>query len=213
MSKQDLTGKVYEEIRSRILNFKFAPGYKISDEEISSELGISRTPVREALNRLSEQGLVDARPNRGFWVKTFSKKEVEDLYVLRDALEGLAVALTINHLEIKKSETLKELLETYPELMEDDDLSKLNDVDEKFHDLIARYSENSALYLALKNLADKIRIVRRYDHLRPSSFQETYQEHWNVLNYILKGNTLKAKKAMSKHILGSMQVVLKFLPY
>ena len=212
MSKKDLAASVYQEIRSRILNFRYHPGYKFSDEEIAAEIGISRTPVREALNRLTEQGLVDARPNKGFWVKTFSKKEVEDLYVLRNALESLAVSLTIKNLDTKKAETLKKLLETYPKLMEARDLSRLNDADEKFHDLIALYSGNSALYETLKNLSGKIRIIRRYDHLRPTSFQETYEEHWQVLNHILDGELSRAKKSMSKHIIGSMKMVLKILP-
>ncbi len=212
MGKKDLTAQVYQELWSRILNFRYHPGYKFSDEEIAAEMGISRTPVREALNRLTEQGLVDARPNKGFWVKTFSKKEVEDLYVLRDALEALAVSLTIKNLDAKKAEALKKLLETYPKLMEASDLTRLNDADENFHDLIALYSGNSALYETLKNLSGKIRITRRYDHLRPTSFQETYKEHWQVLNHMLNGELSRAKKAMSKHIIGSMKMVLKILP-
>jgi DNA-binding GntR family transcriptional regulator len=212
MSKKDLTARVYQEVRSRILNFRYHPGFKFSDEEIATEIGSSRTPVREALNRLAEQGLVDARPNKGFWVKTFSKKEVEDLYVLRDALEGLAISLTIKNLDAKKSEALKKLLESYPKLMEGRELSRLNDADEKFHDLIALYSGNSALYDTLKNLSGKIRIIRRYDHLRPTSFKETYEEHWQVLNHMLNGELSRAKKSMSKHIIGSMKTVLKVLP-
>ena len=77
---------------------------------------------------------------------------------------------------------------------------------------IALYSGNSALYEALKNLQGRIRIIRRYDHIRSSSFQETYEEHSEILDHMIHGQVAKAKKAMSDHILNSMKVVMKTLP-
>ncbi len=188
------------------------PGYRISDKEIAAEIGVSRTPVREALNRLTEQGLVDTRPSRGFWVKTFSRKEVKDLYVLRDSLEFLAVSLTVREMDDRKGEKLKKLLEIYPSLIKSQNLARLNDEDDKFHDLIACYSDNSVLYEAFKNLLGKIRIARRYDRLGPRSFQKTYDEHREILSYMLKGEMAEARRSMSMHIMNSMKIVLKTLP-
>jgi DNA-binding GntR family transcriptional regulator len=74
-----LSEKVFDSIKARILDFSYLPGVKLSYDEIASELKLSRTPVREALNRLAELGLVEAKSNRGFWVKTFSDKEIEDI--------------------------------------------------------------------------------------------------------------------------------------
>lgn len=212
MKRKDIATQAFEFIKQRILTFQLSPGVKISDEEVAQALGTSRTPVREALNRLAEQGLVESRPNRGFTVKVFTRKEVEDHYILRESLESLAVELTIKSLDTEKMRNLQELVKTYPSLMKSQDLVRFNDADERFHDLIALYSGNSTLYEALKNLQGRIRIIRRYDHIRSSSFQETVEEHNDILNYMIQGQVAKAKKAMSDHILNSMKVVMKTLP-
>jgi DNA-binding GntR family transcriptional regulator len=210
--KQDRASQVYEALKQRILNFHLSPGVKISDKEVAHGMGLSRTPVREALSRLAEQGLVESRPNRGFTVKVFSRKEVEDHYMLRESLESLAVTLTSQRLDKERIKILRDLVEGYPTLMKSQNLARFNDADEQFHDLIALYSGNSALYEALRNLQGKIRIIRRYDHIRSTSFQETYDEHRQILNHMIKGDVAKARKAMSDHILTSMKTVMKTLP-
>ena len=204
--------QVFEVIKQRILNFHLSPGVKISDKDVAQAMGISRTPVREALNRLAEQGLVESRPNRGFTVKAFSRKEVRDHYMLRESLESLAVKLTTGHLNQPRIRAFRDLLKTYPSLMKSQDLARFNDADERFHDLIALYSGNSVLYETLQNLQGKIRIIRRYDHIRSTSFRETLEEHRQILDWMIKGQAAKAEKAMSKHILNSMKVVMKILP-
>jgi len=145
-------------------------------------------------------------------VKVFTRREVEDHYILRETLESLAVELTVKSLDAEKIRNLQELVKTYPSLMKSQDLARFNDADERFHDLIALYSANSALYEALKNLQGRIRIIRRYDHIRSSSFQETYEEHSEILDHMIQGQVTRAKKAMSDHILNSMKVVMKTLP-
>lgn len=201
-----------EYIKNRILNFTYLPGVKISDDEIAKSLGTSRTPVREALNRLVEQGLVVSRPNRGFIVKVFTRKEIADHYILREALECLAVRLAIQFIDSEEIISLKSLLSTYPSIMKSKDLTYFNEADERFHDLIAQYSRNAALYKTLANLHGLIRIIRRYDHIRVNSFQETYREHQAILEQIIRKDPKKATKAMSSHILNSMKLVMKIVP-
>lgn len=210
--KTDVATQAYEYIKHRILTFQLSPGVKISDEEIARRLGSSRTPVREALQRLAEQGLVEARPHRGFVVKVFSRHEVRDHYVLRECLESLAVRLAARNADEQTLQALRDLLETYPALMEDQDLVRFNDADEQFHDRIALASGNEVLYQTLRQLQGKIRIIRRYDHLRSSSFQETYEEHREILEALAKRQGGRARRAMSRHILNSMKVVMKLLP-
>ena len=210
--KKDAVRLAFDHIKNRIITFQSLPGVKIFDEEVARVLGTSRTPVRESLNRLVELGLVEARKNRGFTVKIFSRKEIEDLYVLRENLECLSVKLAIQYLTKEKTRTLKSLLLSYPSVMKSRDLALFNDVDEKFHDFIARYSENKVLYDTLSNLKDKIRIVRSYEHHRPGSFHETKREHQEILGHMVKRETGKDQKAMSSHILNSMKVVVNTIP-
>jgi DNA-binding GntR family transcriptional regulator len=211
--KKKITSNAFDYIKGRILNFSFLPGVKISDEEIAKIFGTSRSPIREALNRLVEQGLVEYRTNRGFTVKVFTRKEVADLYILREALECLAVRLTTQSIDDGHGvESLENLLSTYPAIMESQDIARFNEIDERFHDLIALYSNNSALHGALQNLHGKIRIIRRYDHLRVGSFQNTYEEHQLILKHIVSKNVEEAVRLMSLHILKSMKLVLPIVP-
>lgn len=209
--KQNLTAKVSAKLRERILSFDLPPRIRLSDEEIARELGISRTPVREALNRLAAEGLVEARLNRGFVVKVFDRKEVEDTYVLRERLETLAVELATPQLDDHKRKVLADLLDSFLRLMEEKDLSGFNDADERFHDLIAVYSGNSVLHTVLKNLQGKIRLIRRYDHLRPGSLEEAYEGHLDILESMTEGDAKEASKKMSVHIINAMQVVMKLM--
>lgn len=206
---QTLSQKVFESIKVNILNFSYLPGVKLSDDEIATELRVSRTPVREALNRLSELGLVEAKSNKGFRVKRFSAKEIEDLYILRATLERLAVKLTIERMNSETEKQLRSTLSDYPQIIKSGDLWRFNLADTKFHDMIAQLSWNSALHDTLSNLYDKIQIIRRYDHLRAGSLERTYQGHLQILGYMLSGDVKRAEKSMSKHILDSMKIILK----
>ena len=194
---ETLSQKVFESLRVNILNFNYLPGVKLSDDEIAAELKVSRTPVREALNRLFELGLVEAKSNKGFRVKRFLAKEIEDLYILRATLECLAVRLTIKRMNPEAEKQLRNTLSDYPKIIKSGDLWRFNLSDTKFHDMIARLSGNSALCETLSNLYDKIQIIRRYDHLRADSLENTYQEHLQILEYILRRDVKKSRK---KHV-------------
>lgn len=207
-----ITATVLDYIKGRIFNFSFLPGVKISDEEIAKVFGTSRSPVREALNRLVEQGLIEYRPNRGFTVKLYTKKEVQDHYVLRETLECLSVQLATQSIGSTEIKSLQNLLATYPAIMKSGDLARFNDADERFHDLIASYSNNAALHGALQNLHGKIRIIRRYDHMRSGSLENTFNEHRLILKHMMRKDFKKAVKVMSFHILKAMRLVIAVVP-
>nr|WP_319394876.1 GntR family transcriptional regulator [uncultured Desulfobacter sp.] len=209
--KQNLSKKVADIIRERILNFSLGPGSRLSDKQIAQEMEISRTPVREALNRLTAEGIVKALPNRGFIVKKFELKEIEDIYILRERLETLAVELTILNLTPARQKELEELLTKAESDCNKEDLFGFNTSDESFHDMIALYSENQALGEVLKNLRGKIRVIRRYDHLQPGRLEEAHESHTDILSSITQRDVKGAKEKMSAHIMVSMKTILKFI--
>jgi DNA-binding GntR family transcriptional regulator len=209
MSKKDLSTTVFYEIRDKILNFEILPGVKVPDKDIAEEMGISRTPVREALFRLAENGLIHAKPNRGFTVRTYTAKEVEDLYNMREALEGLAVKLTIRNINESKIKSFYDLMERYKNLLNTNDVLTFNKLDQEFHDLIAKHSENEFLKQNLRSMHDKVWLIRRYLYFLPGTFQEAYEEHSNIIECVEKRNTNKAKAAMSQHILRAMKDIIR----
>jgi DNA-binding GntR family transcriptional regulator len=216
MNKKDLPTEVYSLIRSRILNFSILPGVKISDKDLAGELGISRTPVREALIRLAGHGLVQSLHNRGFSVREFTVKEVEDIYTLREALELLAVKLAMKSLNKEKIQILQKLLDSYPDLIASGSRNEFNKADEDFHMLIADFSENLLLKSQLNSLHDQLAILRRYTHLLSDSWRvtyedETYNQHLKIFKLMTNEELSKAKQAMSRHIRASKNSVLAVL--
>jgi DNA-binding GntR family transcriptional regulator len=126
-------------------------------------------------------------------------------------LERLTVKLAIDNWDDEKEQELRSLLDEYPKIMKVGNLAEFNRIDDNFHALIAQYSGNHALRESLERLRDKIIVIRRYDHLRSTSFDETYKEHQKIFDFIVKGETKKAEKNMSMHILGSMKKVIELL--
>jgi DNA-binding GntR family transcriptional regulator len=216
MNKKDLKKEVYNELRARILNAVILPGVRISDKDIAKELGTSRTPVREALIRLGDHGLVQAVHNRGFTVREFTIKEVKDIYIVREALEVLAIGLTAENLDSQKRQTIQDLLDEYPQLIASGSRNAFNRADEKFHLLIARFSDNALLVKQLNSLHDQLAILRRYAHLladgpRKRYEEDTYREHLAVFELLVQGEMPRAKQVLAQHIQASMHSVIEVL--
>jgi DNA-binding GntR family transcriptional regulator len=198
--KADLTTKVFDELRTLIRDFHLLPGVKVSDKEIAERMGISRTPVREALVRLEAVGLLDTLPNRGYRVRAFTVKDITDLYTLREALEVLAVRLATPNLNPARIKALQREVEIHPVAIKEGRLKDACRADDVFHDLIARYSDNDLLYKALRDLSDQIHIARRYDHIRLGTSEKVYTEHLKILDLMSSGEAELAAKEIAKHI-------------
>ncbi|MGD8563025.1 MAG: GntR family transcriptional regulator [Desulfarculaceae bacterium] len=211
MPKEDLVSKIYDELRAQILTYRLSPGVKISDMEVARKMGISRTPVREALNRLSEKGLVIIKHNRGFTVSTLTLKDINDIYTLREVLEGLSVKLAMERADKELIKKLNDVHGKFRDLMEKDDIIGLQDLDEKFHDLIVIYSGNELLMQNLRNLHDRVRIARRYTYGRVSGLKDTYAGHGKVLEQMVAGNSAMAVKAMQRHIRNAKKYLMEIL--
>jgi GntR family transcriptional regulator, rspAB operon transcriptional repressor len=216
MNKRDLPTEVYSNIRSRILNFLILPGMRISDRDIAQELGLSRTPVREALIRLAGNGLVQVIHNRGFSVRQFTIKEVRNIYSVREALELLAISLVIERMDVEISKSMKSVLHSYRPTGSVPNINEFNKADEDFHQFITKNCDNELLENQLNSLRDQLAVLRRYAHLfsedwRSSYEEETYEQHRAIYEHMVQGNVEEAKKAASVHIKASMDSVIDAL--
>ncbi|MCG8615762.1 MAG: GntR family transcriptional regulator, partial [Desulfobacterales bacterium] len=133
MKNRNLTNRVYHDVRNRILNFQLLPGAKVSDKDIAQQMGISRSPVRQALFRLAEQGLLQTRPNKGFVVKVYSPEELQDLFVFREAMEVKAIDLAVKKLTDRDIDRLNRQVDTYLVSIGKNDIWKLNQMDRAIH--------------------------------------------------------------------------------
>lgn len=216
MNRKDLKTEVYNELRHRILGSAILPGVRISDKTIAEDLGTSRTPVREALIRLADHGLVQAIHNRGFTVREFTIKEVRELYQVREALEVLAIDLAAECLNRQKIQTLRELLDEHSAMIQSESRDAFNRADERFHQLLAQFSENTLLIKQLNSLHDQLAILRRHTHLLTSGprkryEEDTYRDHLAVFQWLVDGDVPQAKQVLAEHIQASMNSVIEVL--
>jgi len=206
---ENLSAQVYSQIKTLILCNEVLPGQKLHHQELSERLGVSRTPVREALTRLVQEGYVSLLPNRGFTCKEIRLQEAVELYELREALEAFTVQKAIENLT---DETLAELSAKMHLYGQDVQKRFTRDrlvYDQEVHLQIARLSGNETLAKTLAQVFERIILKRRTDGLYdPARGATAHQEHLKLLQAMKRRNTQEAMKIVRAHIRAGKDNVL-----
>ncbi len=206
--KNSNVDRVYVRLRQLAANFEFKPDARINESSLSLELGASRTPLREALNRLVAEGFLTFQSGRGFFCRSLSPSLVLDLYEARVAVETETVRLACKRATDEELLLLKETLDRHEQTRQPpNEPDFLLDQDEEFHLAIARLSQNAELVGMLENLNDRVRYVRlvylkakvEQDARSYSSSGKT-SAHRVILRAIMERNTETACLAMRRHI-------------
>ena len=195
---------VYESLKQRIVSLQFEPGMPIQEAEISKLYDASRTPIREALARLTHEGFV-VRWGRGYRVRGFAPAEVKELYEIREALEKMAVRLTIENASKKALEGLERQLAQYAEFIASGDIKSFNLHANRFHTTIAELSGNRNLAESIALLQEKVRIISARYLVRAKSIQHAYDEHMRIYNAIARRDVVVAEALMRDHIQSVVQ--------
>jgi DNA-binding GntR family transcriptional regulator len=201
--KQSSAERAYEHLRQMIMTYQFLPGEKINDRALAMQLEASRTPLREALNRLVSEGLVTATTNEGFACRPLDPKEIFDLYELRAVIESHGARLATeraSNAEIAKLEVLLEA--ATPE----DQHAELVERDVQFHEMIAKLSGNHELLHSLQTINTRVYFIRWID--RVNRQQETDTAHLNIFNAMMAGDGDLASKLMYNHIYRRMEHII-----
>lgn len=197
---QNLHTSVYERLKSQIIDFTLKPGQKLQDRQLAIQLEVSRTPVREALNRLVQEGFVRQTPGQGYFVKEITIKEIEELYEVREALEVLAAKMAIQSINNSQIKKLSEILKRHKKLIQNG-TSESSLLDEaEFHKTIALSSGNQTLYVIISNIFDKIATYRGIGTLTLQRTKIAYQQHEEIFISLKEKDTRKLKKIMRGHI-------------
>ena len=198
----------YEEIWKRVILIGGAEERRLSDVTLSEQLGISRTPVRQALERLVQEGLVRSDPRRGFWTSTFTAQDIHEIYDLRGALEALAVRLAAPRLT---QEDLKAQLEALYAVRAELDMNpvlRFLQVDIRFHMLITRASHNGRLIHSLSMLRSQHTMFQMQDTYYPKRMEIALNEHEQILLALLAANVDEAANRLTRHIQHAKEGVL-----
>ena len=198
---ENLSARVYDQIKNLILCNEVLPGQKLHHQELSERLGVSRTPVREALTRLVQEGYVSFLPNRGFTCKEIRLQEAKELYDLREALEAFAIEKAIENLTDDVLDEFSRKLNRYGEDVERRFTKERLLYDQDIHLGIARLSGNEMLAKTLTQVFERIILKRRTDGLYDQARGlVAHQEHLRLLKAMRERDVQQAVATIRAHI-------------
>jgi DNA-binding GntR family transcriptional regulator len=196
-----LKDEAYQRIKALILSGRLDGGDMLDIDWLTSGLGISRTPLREALLMLEQEGLIETIPYKGTFVANVSKKDVEEIYQVREALEALAVRLATPVIPDEELEKMQALFASAGNEIERGDFEHYFQSDTQFHDLIIRHCSNTVLEQVLGILTDRVYRVRVFSRNRSGyHMKQSFQEHCLILGAIMERDAAKAERLMAEHI-------------
>ena len=199
---------VYTNLEEEILSGKLTRGTSLGEISISLRLGVSRTPVRGALHRLSEDGLVEILPNRGAVVLGINSEDLIDIYHIRMRLEGLASASAAERISEEDLTKLSDAVELAEFYINNKDTEHLKELDTQFHSIIYRASGNRLLNKVLSELHRKTKAYRKLSLSVPGRLEKSAFEHREILMAIKERNPEKADRLTSLHVERALENML-----
>jgi len=211
----NLSEDVYEAIKRKLDGKSLKPGAKIIEEQLAKELGVSRTPIREAINKLEREGLVEIIPRYGTFIAALSPEDIEEIYDLRGALERLALRLAF--LKLGKEKFHKKLLkitESFSKCRSDVEKGNFKHfikIETAFHNFLIKSSQNSRLIQMMSNLNTQIQLGRMESFSVPGRAKRSLREHGEIVNAMLQEDMNKAEELIEKLCMNIKKNVLYFL--
>lgn len=195
-----LNERVYRYIRALVIDGTFLAGVRLDEQSLATGLGVSRTPIREAIGKLTTEGLVEYRPYQGNFVRAFNAKQVNDLYEVRKSLESLAVRLAVPMLTDEQVGEIDAILADVHHAREAADMAAYGAADRRFHRVIAAFSENETLIESLNRLDLQIQVVRTVANHDPGVVARTAAERPRILAALRARDAAGAAHLMEEHI-------------
>jgi DNA-binding GntR family transcriptional regulator len=211
MARTSRVTEVYDQLKRDIANFRLVPGTRFTEHEISDRLSVSRTPVRQALFRMQQEGLVEVMFRSGWRVLPFDFDRFDQLYDLRMVLETTAVQRLCQQEVPAASPLLQALKERWlaPAAERNSDPVTVAAWDEAFHETLVQAAGNAEMARVHHDVTERIRIVRRLDFLQQSRIGATYDEHAKILRAIAARKADRADLLLRSHIRASQLEVRK----
>lgn len=186
------------------------PGTRLKHQEIAEALGVSNTPVREAIRGLEKDGLVETLPYKGSVVKAMSAKETRDLYDVRMALEGLAARLAVDKITDMQLKRIGKTVHQYETAFENGDVALGMEADLQFHDLLAQASGNETLLMILRQLTNRVQVLRQLDKGKMRR-RQSLDDHRAILKALEERDATKVEALVVQHIERGKQHVLHLM--
>ncbi len=198
---------VFNTLRQAILRGELQPGERLLEIHLANKLGVSRTPIREAMRKLELEGLVLMIPRKGAVVAEITEKSLRDVLEVRKALEELAVRLACEKIQDEEIEELKAAAKEFENALKSGDVTVFAEADVKFHDIIYRTTDNQRLIQLLYNLREQMYRYRVEYLKRKDSHEVLLAEHQRIIETIEKRDEKSAVEAVCTHIDNQVEAV------
>ena len=191
---------VFNTLRQAILRGELKPGERLMEIQLANKLGVSRTPIREAIRKLELEGLVLMIPRKGAEVAQITEKNMQDVLEVRKALEELSVQLACERITPEQVEEMKMAAEDFRKVLKSGDVTKIAEADVKFHDIIFAATNNQRLITLLNNLREQMYRFRVEYLKQKECYPQLLEEHDKLIALISGGNVEEACEIMGRHI-------------
>lgn len=199
---------VFNTLRTAILKGELEPGERLMEKQLADKMGVSRTPIREAIRKLELEGLVVMVPRKGAEVAQITKKDIHDVLVVRAALEGLAIKLACENMDAAHIEELSAIKDAFSEAAKKKDVETVIAKDIEFHDFLYSVSNNEKLVSIINNLSEQIYRFR-VEYIRSmDDFSGLVQEHEELVSCLADKRVDEANRLATIHIQNQEKAVI-----
>ena len=196
-------------IRQAVIDGRIAPGQRLKEAELAKQLGISRTPIREALLVLQTEGLLEATPNRGATVRAYDARELEEMYELRAVLEGHAARRAAARVDAEQLEELRASCDRFALLLERDDLPALVAENNLFHDVILDAAGSERLRGMVRQVVTLALVYKSYVGYSPAQASASLHTHLQLVTALEQGDGERAELVMREHVFEARDVLVR----
>jgi DNA-binding GntR family transcriptional regulator len=208
---RSLTRLIADELKQAISSGKLQPGEKLSEQSLTSSIGVSRVPLREALRSLEAEGYVTFLSNDQVIVSKPTVGEIEDYYSIASVLEGLAARLAVEHARPEEIDRLRELHLHLKQACRSQDAAAYFEANSRFHRFIAEIAGNERLYRMIDQMRQEMRRTRILALHLPGRFDYSMREHDQIMDAFLKKNPALAEATVIKHLDNHMNALKQAL--
>ncbi len=199
---------VFSILRNAILDGKLEPGQRLIERSIADQLKISRTPVREAIRQLQYERLVTYIPRKGVVVSGFSKSDIEEIQLIRIALEALSCSIAAGKIKDEELTYLNSIVDQLSAESKKKSSGKLSVLNRKFHECIWKAADSPHLYYFINTLCEYVNKFTHLTYTKPGRIQEVVSEHKAIVSALMRHDSSSSYEAMKKHVEKSGQIFL-----
>lgn len=202
---------VFNTLREAILKGELKPGERLMELQLAAKLGVSRTPIREAIRMLEQEGLAVTIPRKGAEVARMTEKDMEDVLQIREALDELAASIACEQMTPEELEELRKAAKEFEEYTKSEDLKRIAEMDVRFHDIIYQATRNPKLVNMLNNLREQM-YRYRVEYLKDEkNYPTLIKEHNEILAALSEKNQKSVKNAMYQHVKNQAKAVKEII--